>query len=303
MKPLRISAISYLNTAPLMWDFEHREAGSEFEISYTLPSACARALEAGRADIGIVPAAAYAQVPGLMVLPGVAIASRRPVRSILLVSRVPVEKIRTVALDTSSMTSVALTKILFEKWLGGGRKFTPMPPNIEEMLARHDAGLLIGDPALRVDRSRYVTLDLAEEWIRRTGKPFVFAFWAIRRQALQEDALCGDGRSRPAARSDAGAYPQDLATIFQRSRDHGLEPASIAHIAREWAPRIGLNESDVRSYLTDNIYYQLDPPCLEGLQLFYRYAAEIGALPVAPEMNFLSAANATITNLNPVSAL
>src|ERR1700678_2666248 len=120
MRRLRISAISYLNTAPLLWDFEHGEAGvgearveagREFEISYTLPSACARALEAGTADIGIIPAAAYTQIPGLMILPEVAIASRRPVRSILLVSRVPVDQIRTVALDTSSMTSVALTKV------------------------------------------------------------------------------------------------------------------------------------------------------------------------------------------------
>lgn len=118
MARLRISAISYLNTAPLMWDFEHGEAGREFDISYTLPSACARALQAGTADIGIIPAAAYAQIPGLVILPDVAIASKRAVRSILLVSRVPVEKIRSIALDTSSMTSVALTKVLFEKWLG-----------------------------------------------------------------------------------------------------------------------------------------------------------------------------------------
>jgi chorismate dehydratase len=270
MKPLRISAISYLNTAPLMWDFEHGEVGSEFEISYTLPSACAHSLEAGTADIGIIPAAAYAQVPGLMVLPGVAIASRRPVRSILLISRVPVDKIRTVALDTSSMTSVALTKILFEKWLGGVRTFTPMAPNIEKMLAQHDAGLLIGDPALQIDRSRYLTLDLAEEWIRYTGKPFVFAFWAVRQKALNE------------------ATPSpDLAERFQQSRDHGLEPANLDQIAREWAPRLGISESSVRSYLTENIYYYLDAACLEGLQLFYRYAAEIDALPVAPEMRFL----------------
>src|ERR1039458_4338533 len=133
MRPLRISAISYLNTAPLMWDFEHGEAGRDFDISYTLPSACALALQPGTADIGIIPAAAYTQIPGLVVLPGVAIASRRPVRSILLVSKVPVDQIRTVALDTSSMTSVALTKILFEKWLGGGRTFTPMSPDIEKM--------------------------------------------------------------------------------------------------------------------------------------------------------------------------
>jgi chorismate dehydratase len=270
MRPLRISAISYLNTAPLMWDFEHGKAGSEFEISYTLPSACARALEAGTADIGIIPAAAYAQVPGLIVLPGVAIASRRPVRSILLVSRVPVDKIRTVALDTSSLTSVALTKILFEKWLGGGRAFTSMAPNIEEMLAEHDAGLLIGDPALQIDRSRYLTVDLAEEWIRHTGKPFVFAFWAVRQEALRETAPL-----------------LDLPAIFQQSRHHGLEPANLDQIAREWAPRLGLEESAVRAYLTENIYYHLDAACLEGLQLFYRYASEIGALPAAPEMRFL----------------
>jgi chorismate dehydratase len=276
MRPLRISAISYLNTAPLMWDFEHGEAGRGFDISYTLPSACARALEAGTADIGIIPAAAYAQVPGLLALPGVAIASRRPVRSILLVSRVPVDQIRTVALDTSSMTSVALTKILFEKWLGGGRTFTSMAPDIEKMLAAHDAALVIGDPALQIDRSRYLTLDLAEKWIRYTGKPFVFAFWAVRQDALHEASLS-----------------QDLAAVFQQSRDHGLEPASLDQIAREWAPRLGITEAGVRSYLTENIYYHLDHPCLEGLQLFYRYAAEIGALPAAPEIFFL-AANAAV---------
>jgi chorismate dehydratase len=281
MTPLRISAISYLNTAPLMWDFEHGEAGGEFDISYTLPSACAHALEAGTADIGIIPAAAYAQIPGLMALPGVAIASRRPVRSILLVSRVPVDRIRTVALDTSSMTSVALTRILFEKWLGGGRTFTSMSPDIEKMLAQHDAALVIGDPALRIDRSRYLTLDLAEEWIRYTGKPFVFAFWAVRQEALQEDAL------REAAPA------QDLAAVFQQSRDHGLEPANLDQITGEWAPRVGLKEADVRSYLTENIYYYLDPPCLEGLQLFYRYAAEVGALPASTEISFL-AANAVV---------
>ena len=277
MRRLRISAISYLNTAPLMWDFEHGEAGRDFDISYTLPSACARALQAGIADIGIIPAAAYAQIPGLMVLPGVAIASRRPVRSILLVSRVPVDQIRTVALDTSSMTSVALTRVLFEKWLGGGRTFAPMSPDVERMLAQHDARLVIGDPALQIDRSRYLTLDLAEEWIRYTGKPFVFAFWVIRQDALRE-----------------APPPQDLAAIFQQSRDHGLEPPSLGQITREWAPRLGISEADVRSYLTENVYYQLDAPCLEGLQLFYRYAAEIGALPAAPEMCFLSPANAAI---------
>jgi chorismate dehydratase len=272
MSGLRISAISYLNTAPLMWDFEHGDAGRNFDISYTIPSACARALKEGTADIGIIPAAAYAQIADLVILPDIAIASRQPVRSILLVSRMPVEEIRSVALDTSSLTSVALTKILFEKWLGRGREFVPVAPDLSQMLAEHDAGLLIGDPALQVDRSRYLTLDLAEEWIRHTGKPFVFAFWALRREALLH--------------SDES---ENLAAIFQRSRDHGLELSSISQIAHEWGPRLKLSENDVRSYLTENIYYHLDPSCLEGLQLFYRYAAEIGALPTAPPLEFLSA--------------
>lgn len=275
MRRLRISAISYLNTAPLMWDFEHGEAGHHFEISYTLPSACARALAEGTADIGIIPAGAYAQIQDLQVLPEVAIASRQAVRSILLVSTVPIGDVGTVALDTSSLTSVALTKVLFEKWLGGQRIFTPMEPDLDKMLAECDAGLLIGDPALRIDRSRYYTLDLAEEWIRRTGRSFVFAFWAVRSAALRE--------ADPAL---------DLATVFRDSRDHGLEPASLAQIAQEWAPRLCISEDQIRGYLTENIHYQLDAACLEGLQLFYRYAAEVGALPVAPELHFVESIKA-----------
>jgi chorismate dehydratase len=273
MQRLRISAISFLNTAPLMWDFEHGSAGSSFDISYTLPSQCAAALRDGSADIGIIPAAAYASIPDLVILPGVAIASRRPVRSILLVSKVPLDKIQTVALDTSSMTSVALTKVLFAKWWGADKSFTPMAPDVDVMLKAHDAALIIGDPALQVDRSRYVTYDLAEEWIRLTGKPFVFAFWAVRRAAWQE-------QSRSI----------DLADIFQRSRDHGLQPDNLRRIAQEWAPRVNLSEEEVRSYLTENIYYSLDAACLEGLQLFYRYAAEIGALPSPPELTFAETA-------------
>ena len=275
MRRLRISAISYLNTAPLMWDFEHGDAGRDFDISYTLPSACARALAEGTADIGIIPTAAYAEIPALQMLPEVAIASRRAVRSILLVSKFPIEQVRTIALDTSSMTSVALTKVLFEKWLGGGRTYTAMAPDVDAMLADHDAGLLIGDPALKIDRKRYHTIDLAEEWTRHTGKPFVFAFWVVRSEALRE-----------------AAPSLDLPAVFQKSRDHGLEAANLNQIAREWAPRLDVAESDVKSYLTQNIHYQLDPGCLEGLRLFYQYAAEIGALPAAPELQFVDATNA-----------
>jgi chorismate dehydratase len=270
MRRLRISAISYLNTAPLMWDFEHGPSGADFDISYTVPSACAADLQSGTADIGIIPAAAYTTVPELVILPGVAIASRRAVRSILLVSKVSIEKIKSVALDTSSLTSVALVKVLFDRWWGGAKTYAAMAPDLVEMLLQHDAGLMIGDPALKVDRTKYFTYDLAEEWLRLTGKPFVFAFWAMRKAALK-DAAPG----------------LDLAAIFQKSRDHGLAAESLHKIAQEWAPRLGLSEADVHSYLTENIHYHLDPACIEGLQLFYSYAKECGALPTSPALDFL----------------
>lgn len=276
MRRLRISAISYLNTAPLMWDFEHGSAGSAFDISYTLPAQCAAALREGSADIGIIPAAAYATIPGLMILPGVAIASRHAVGSILLVSKVSIEKARTVALDTSSMTSVALTKVLFARLWGGKPTFTAMAPDLEPMLAQCDAALVIGDPALEVDRSQYHTYDLGEEWHRWTRKPFVYAFWAVRQDALADTSL-------------------DLAAIFQQSRDHGLERENLDQIVREWAPRLSLRESEVRNYLTENIHYSLDPPCLDGLQLFYRHAHDCGALPAAPRLRFLDVAKAAVS--------
>jgi chorismate dehydratase len=288
MSRLKISAISYLNTAPLMWDFEHADAGPgiDFDISYTIPSACAEALRAGAADIGIIPAAAYATVPDLVIIPDVAIAARRAVRSILLVSKLVSkapgvvtsqdqdkdrwsQQVRTVALDTSSMTSVALAKVVFAKWLGGARDYTPMAPDLDAMLGTCDAALLIGDPALQVDRSRYFTLDLAEEWVARTGKSFVFAFWAIRKQAL------------------AGRDGAAIAEAFKKSRDHGLSPKNLETIAQEWAPRLGLTVEAVRVYLTQNIHYYLDPPCLEGLKLYYQLGAEVGALPPAPELRFI----------------
>jgi len=267
---MRISAISYLNTAPLMWDFEHGPPTPNFEISHTVPSQCAAELARGTADIGIIPSAAYATIPGLVILPDIAIAATRAVRSILLVSRKPINQIRTIALDSSSLTSVALLKILFKKFWQTEPLFDSAPPNLEPMLSQHDAALLIGDPALQVDRSKYLTWDLAEEWIQLTGKPFVFAFWAITREAMQH-------------------APDNLAQIFQASRDHGLQPNNLATIADVWSRRLGMTPQSVLEYLTQNIHYYLDDPCLQGLQLFYRYAHEFQVIPHVPELHFAHA--------------
>jgi chorismate dehydratase len=250
-----------------MWDFEHGSAGKDFEISYTVPSQCATELEKGTADIGIIPAAAYATIPNLVILPGVAIASRQAVSSILLVSHKRLDEIKSVALDNSSLTSVALTRVLFEKCWGGEREFISSEPRLDSMLTDCDAALLIGDPALKVNRGRYHTWDLAEEWVRFTGKPFVFAFWAVRQEALKSSNL-------------------DLVSIFKQSRNRGLEPDSLDLIARIWAPRLEISEQAIHKYLTTNIHYYLDSPCLDGLQLFYQYAFECGDLPPAPEFCF-----------------
>jgi chorismate dehydratase len=229
-------------------------------------------LAANEADIGIIPAFTYAEIPGLVVLPDIAIAAKDYVRSILLISHKPIEEVTTVATDTSSRTSVALAQVLFTKFFGGRREFTPHPPQLEAMLAGHDAALLIGDPALQAAQqdSPYHIYDLAHEWRVKTGKPFVFAFWAVRLDSLH--------------RTPAGI---ELTRVFQQSRDHGLAQENVEALAREWAPKIGLSEDEVRTYLTHHIHYSLDRQTHSGLQLFFRLANEIGLIPAVPELRFL----------------
>lgn len=272
MPPLRISAISYLNTAPLMWDFENGETAQalkqHFEFTYTIPAKCADELKAGETDIGIIPAAAYTTIPDLVLIPDVSIASKNQVRSILLVSKVPLDKIRNVATDNSSRTSAALVQIFLRKFVGVDPGFTPQKPDLQEMLRWHDAGLLIGDIALQARTASHYVYDLAEEWRRWTYLPFVFAFWAVRRQALESVAT-----------------GVDVGRVFQQSRDHGLQ--HIPEITRSWAGRLQLPEDTIREYLTSNIDYSLDEENLRGLKLFYRYAEECEVLPPAPELRFL----------------
>ena len=270
MPRLRISAISYLNTAPLMWDFEQgsrrQELLREFEIAYTLPAQCAQMLAEGSADIGIIPVAAYASIPGLQILGDVAIASKNAVRSILLVSRKPLDRIGTVALDSSSRSSAALIQVLFSKYWRQDVRFASDEPQLDSMLANSDAALLIGDPALQVDRSDYYTWDLAEEWRTFTGRSFVFAFWVVRAKAASEDEL------------------SHVAEILRASRDEGLR--HIPEIAGEWSQRLSLAPEVIVSYLRENIQYQLDNENLQGLKLFFRLASDLKLLPPAPELRF-----------------
>jgi len=260
MKP-RVSVVQYLNTAPLVWGLIHGTGRGRFELSFTTPACCADDLRAGRADMGIIPSIEYQRIGGLKVLPGLSIASKHRVRSVLLLTRVPVEQVRTVALDTSSRTSAALVQVLLRKFYKLDVTTRPASPNPEAMLRSADAALLIGDPAL-VYAGNARVYDLAEEWRRFTGLPFVFALWA----------------HRPGPALD----PEALARDFAHSRDEGL--AHLDHIAAEWAPPLGLTADAVRVYLTENIDYTLDEENLKGLQVFYRLAHEVGAAPAVKDL-------------------
>jgi chorismate dehydratase len=281
---LKLAAIDFLNPAPLMWDLEHEPEKSRlaerYEIHYSTPSRCAEDLFTGLADIGLVPAAAYAIDPTMLILPGCAIASKARIRSIILVTReAGPETANTIALDTSSLTSATYTEILFRKYWNSKAEFVPQAPDLDAMLATADAALLIGDPALlaledsqaRLDRTGEILLyfDLGYEWMQRTGVPWVSAFWAIRGAAAKELS-----------------FPREaLIADFVTSRNRGL--SHIEDLVEEWSGRIAVPRTVIRTYLTENIHYILDESCMEGLRTFYRYAAECSILPPVAEIRLL----------------
>ncbi len=262
-----------------MWDFLHApradELATRYDVHFTLPNQCAAELAARTADIGLVPVAAYATDPNLIVVPDVAIASLDHVRSIILVTKDDrdLEDVNTVALDSTSRTSAALTRVLFYKFIGTGPRYIEKPPQLDAMLAEADAALLIGDPALlgreEAAQRGWRCHDLAEIWRSHTGLPFVFAFWA-----MHSDVVA------------AGSHdPAVITADFQASRDAGLR--HLDPLLEEWAPRIAIPPAVIREYWSSNIYYSLDRECLEGLQLFFDYAAQCSALPPAPPLRLL----------------
>ena len=255
-----------------MWDFEHppldQALAGRYSIDYTMPSECAARLADGTADIGLIPIAALAVIHGLQVLPGCTIASKGRVRSLLLIRRAdkPLESLRTVAADTASRTTIAYARILFQKWGNPDIEFVPMAANLDVMLERADAAIIIGDPALMALEERsnrnvrtheeIVYHDLAHEWRTLTGLPFVSAVWAAAPGCGLEDSTIED---------------------FIRSRDHGLK--NIDALVAEWSRRFPMPEKTIRTYLTENIHYVLDDECIEGMKGFFAMAAEAGVLP------------------------
>ena len=230
------------------------EQQCKYELAFTTPAGCADAVRDGEADIGIIPSIEYQRIGGLRIISGVSIAANFEVKSVLLLSNIPAESIRTVAADNASRASVALVQILLEKFYGRRLEMTPADPEPEEMLKRADAALVIGDPALAYRGPAPYSYDLAAEWRKFTGLPFVFAFWAAGESAAVEEV----GRD------------------FRDSRDFGL--ARMDEIAAEYAPKYKMTPEEVKFYLTHHIDYNLSEDHQRGLKLFYRLAREVGMI-------------------------
>jgi len=231
---------------------------------------CASLLAAGDIDLGLVPTITYADRPGDCVVPGVSIASEGPVASVALFTRTPVSRIQTIALDTSSRTSVMLTRILCARRFAIAPTFVRAAPDLASMLAAHDAALVIGDPALLVDHTALgipgvQKIDLGQAWTEMTGLPFVWAFWSGRREAIPPVAV-----QRLQDTMRAGVHVSDA-------------------LADAYVSGTPQHRDLARRYLREHIKFTLTDRMLEGLRTYYREAAALGFIPSAPTLRLFEA--------------
>ena len=261
MTPLRLGAVSYLNTKPLVHGLDAHP--DQFDVRFDVPSKCAELLHAGRVDLGLIPAIEYLRGT-YAIVPDISIASDGDVATVAVFTRKPIGDVRTLALDLSSRTSVALTRVLCAKKWHIEPKFTPAEPDLEAMLRRADAALVIGDPAFAIDpQKHHVTkIDLGAEWKTLTGLPFVYAMWV--------------------GRPDAATPAQCRA--LQAARDRGL--ANLPAIAKQESGGEPAYEQKVLVYLRDNLKYGLGESEQAGLRRFYELAAEIGVVPGLEPLRF-----------------
>jgi chorismate dehydratase len=261
MNPVRLGAVSYLNTKPLVEGLEERP--DLFSLRFDVPAQCAALLHEGRIDLGLIPAVEYLR-GDYRIVPDVAIGSDGPVGSVALFTKVPVGDIRTVALDISSRTSVALTRILCAiKWRIAP-KLMPNEPDMRAMLARADAALVIGDPALDIDPVALgvTKVDLGSEWRELTDLPFVYAMWSGREGVI------------------TAAHVAELQATRRRGE------ASVAQIAQRTGGGDPRRVERVQRYLRDNLKYALGEREIAGLRRFHELAAEQGLVPGLRPLRF-----------------
>ena len=258
---VRLGAVSYLNTKPLVHGLDARR--DLFDVRFDVPAQCAALLHAGQVDVGLIPAIEYTH-GDYAIVPGVAIGSDGPIASVAIFSRLPMPEVRTLALDTSSRTSVALTRVLCARHWRIAPAFVPAEPDLSAMLAGADAALVIGDPALEIDpvAAGVRKVDLGTEWRALTGLPFVYAMW------------CG----RPGAVQPVHVHELNAA------RDRGVSAED--DIARAYGAGEPVREARARQYLRDNLKYSLGPREIAGLQRFHALAAELGIAESVRELTF-----------------
>jgi chorismate dehydratase len=261
---LRLGAVGYLNARPLVYGLDRKP---RFDLRYDVPSECARLLHDGSIDVGLIPSIEYLRGPGPYALvPGPAVTSRGPVASVAVYTRVEPKDIRSIAMDSSSKTSVALATVMLRRSFGVAPEAVSMAPDLESMLARADAALIIGDNALFLDpHSAIQKMDLGELWTESTGLPFVYAFWTGWPDAVTADDV----------------------EALQQARDEGV--AHAEHVARAYYPDDPASQAVAARYLRDNIRYFLGQEELEGLQTFYRYAAELDLVAYDGTLRFYHA--------------
>lgn len=271
---MRIAASTYLNSAPLVFSFARgkRQNQTTF-LGDTAPARCAEMLETGLSDVALIPVIEYQRIPNLRIIPDVAVASKRRVRSVLLATRVPTHEIRTVTLDSSSRTSQALLRILFLHRYMAHPTFTEKTPDLEtaceNMFEDSDAALVIGDPAMRLEASAEALglriYDLADEWQDMTGLPFVFAVWAASEAATHE-------------------FP-DLARDFLDAKAEGLE--HIEEIASHYAQELKLPRNELLEYLRVNVNFDLDEENIAGMKHYFALAEECGLIKAERPLLFV----------------
>lgn len=252
---IRVGIVDYLNSKPPAWDFLCGRLDQRYEAVYRPPARVAEMLAAGEIDVGLIPTIEYQRIPGLRVLPSACVAARGAVRSVLLVSKVPFARIRRLALDHNSRTSVALVTILLKERYGAEPAAHSAAPRLEEMLRDADAALVIGDPALRIAAAGDGVLDLATAWREHTGLPFVFAFWAAHPHVVT-----------PQLEADFGA-----------SLASGV--AHLEEIADRTASQLDLDRRDLIAYLRHNLSFELAAEEIAGVEEFYRRAHRHGLIP------------------------
>lgn len=262
--PFHLAASSYLNSAPLIWSFLNGAKRGQVDFVEAVPARCADMLSRGEVEGALIPVIEYQRIAGGALVPDVCVGSQKEVLSVVLVSKdTELEQIRSVALDESSRTSATLVKIIFREFLDHEPVWTVRTPNLEDMLERNDAALIIGDPGMTFPRAGLKVWDMAALWRKYTELGFVFAMWMVRDEAVE--------RART--------------VDFAGARDEGV--AHVDDIIDEYKEKIPMPVQELRKYLTENIVFRVDDSMKKGLQLYYELAAKHALVETVKPLRFI----------------